>query len=86
MTVENLSESAAEVVAATWICLREGKVLVVRPGGQSAFYLPGGTPEAGETWARTAAREVEEEVGISMLPIGCDRSPRSWLRRTDDPG
>jgi 8-oxo-dGTP pyrophosphatase MutT (NUDIX family) len=54
------------VIAATWACVRDGRLLVVRPGGQPAFFLPGGMPEPGETLAEAAAREVAEETGISL--------------------
>ncbi|MFI5935391.1 DinB family protein [Actinoplanes sp. NPDC051494] len=57
------------VVAATWAWVRDGRLLVVRPAGQDAFFLPGGTPEAGETLAETTAREVEEETGL-RVPAG----------------
>lgn len=56
----------AEVVAATWVCVRDGRLLVVRTAGLDAFFIPGGTPEPGETLAETAAREVEEETGIRL--------------------
>jgi 8-oxo-dGTP diphosphatase len=57
-----------EVVAATWICVRDRALLVVRSAGNAAFYVPGGKPEPGETLAEAAAREVVEETGIS-LPV-----------------
>jgi 8-oxo-dGTP diphosphatase len=60
--------AAKEVIAATWVCVRAGRVLGVRPYGQDAFYLPGGTPEPGETLAQTTVREVAEEVGIHLDP------------------
>ncbi|WP_328467426.1 NUDIX domain-containing protein [Actinoplanes sp. NBC_00393] len=57
-----------EVVAAAWVCVRDRRVLVVRASGSDAFYLPGGKPEAGESHAEAAAREVREEVGIPVDP------------------
>jgi 8-oxo-dGTP diphosphatase len=57
-----------EVVAAAWVWVRERRVLVVRAEGSDAFYLPGGKPEPGETYAEAAAREVDEEVGIALDP------------------
>jgi len=58
------------VVATAWVCVRDRRVLVVRPGYTDAFYLPGGKPEPGETFAEAAAREVLEEVGIVVDPAG----------------
>ena len=48
--------------------MRERRVLVVRPGDIDAFYLPGGKPEPGETYAEAAAREVLEEVAVAVEP------------------
>jgi 8-oxo-dGTP diphosphatase len=54
------------VVASAWACVRDRRLLVVRPAGTDAFYVPGGKPEPGETLAETAAREVREETGVSL--------------------
>jgi 8-oxo-dGTP pyrophosphatase MutT (NUDIX family) len=56
------------IIATAWVHLRDRRVLVVRPGNIDAFYLPGGKPEQGETYAEAAAREVREEVGIVLDP------------------
>ncbi|WP_436521659.1 NUDIX hydrolase [Actinoplanes sp. HUAS TT8] len=58
----------SEVVAAAWVCVRDRRVLVVRANNSDAFYLPGGKPELGETHAEAAARETQEEVGITLKP------------------
>jgi len=55
-----------EIIAAGWICVRERRLLVVRTDGADAFYVPGGKPEPGESYAEAAAREVEEETGIGL--------------------
>ena len=54
------------IIAAAWVEVRGRRVLVVRARGSDAFYLPGGKPEPGETFAEAAAREVEEEVGLHV--------------------
>ena len=58
----------SEVIAAAWVCVRDRRVLVVLPHGSDAFYLPGGKPEPGETYAEAAARETAEEVGLRVDP------------------
>ena len=48
----------------------EGKVLLVRHSyGTRRWTLPGGSAKRGENLAHTAARELEEEVGVT-LPNG----------------
>jgi 8-oxo-dGTP diphosphatase len=59
--------SIPQVTAATWACIRRRRLLVVRPHGQDAFFLPGGVPEPLETLEETTVREVAEEVGIDLL-------------------
>jgi len=56
------------IIATAWVCVRDRRVLVVRPHYTDAFYLPGGKPEPGETHAEAAAREVLEEVGLVLNP------------------
>src|SRR5690606_29321416 len=62
-------------VSAAVIHDESGRVLVVRKQGTTAFMQPGGKPEAGENPAQTLARELEEELGLSidenaMRPLG----------------
>lgn len=45
-----------------------GRLLTVRKRGTSAFMLPGGKPEAGESARDAAVREVREELGLELDP------------------
>lgn len=51
-------------VSAAVIHDAEGRLLLVRKAGTTAFMQPGGKPEPGETPAETLARELEEELGL----------------------
>lgn len=53
---------------ATIICLRSGKVLLVRKKG-GKWNFPGGTIEAGENPVQAAARELEEETRLRCVGL-----------------
>jgi 8-oxo-dGTP diphosphatase len=55
-----------EVVA--WVCIRERRMLAVRPRGCEVWYMPGGKREAGESDAQALVREAGEELGVAILP------------------
>ncbi len=66
------------IIAAVCIFDDVGRLLTVRKKNTSMFMLPGGKAEPGETMAQTAARELQEEVGIVVEPA--DLVPLSrWL-------
>ena len=48
------------------ICVRNGKVLLQKPVGDTAFAFPGGHAAFGETNAQTLAREFREELGAEI--------------------
>ncbi|NUU31257.1 NUDIX domain-containing protein [Arthrobacter sp. C9C5] len=56
------------VVSAVCVFDDAGRLLTVRKRGTDKFMHPGGKPEAGETAAQAASRELEEEVGIIVAP------------------
>jgi 8-oxo-dGTP diphosphatase len=55
------------IVKAAWLCVRNRRVLAARSKGKSAFYLPGGKPEAGETIKTALIREVKEELSVDLV-------------------
>lgn len=58
----------AIVVSAVVLADADGHVLTVRKRGTTSFMHPGGKPEAGESPAQCALREVEEELGLVLDP------------------
>src|SRR3989338_3741149 len=71
-------------VAVKGLCVRDGKILLsydttcIRGGERfSAWELPGGGMEFGETFAETLRREVMEEMGVEVSWIA-DRPLYSW--------
>lgn len=67
-----VSSSPAHVrrihVSAAVIHDDEGRLLLVRKTGTTAFMQPGGKPEAGETASETLSRELSEELGLRVAP------------------
>lgn len=55
-------------VSAVVVLDEAGRTLLVRKRGTAKFMQPGGKPEVGETPAETAARELGEELGITVTP------------------
>ena len=57
-------------ITVTALCLLDddGRLLLVRKRGTTLFMQPGGKPESGETPAETGARELSEELGLSVGP------------------
>jgi 8-oxo-dGTP diphosphatase len=51
-----------------WIHLVDGRVLSTRSHGRDAFYFPGGKREPGESDLETLAREVLEELTVTIDP------------------
>lgn len=51
---------------------RNGKFITMRrkgSHGSNTYSVPGGHVEFGESWAETAAREAEEEIGVKIKNI-----------------
>jgi len=60
------ASSSDAVTAAVWVWIQDRRLLVVRPHNVDVWFLPGGVPESGESLAEAAAREVDEETGVTI--------------------
>ncbi|MFJ5955197.1 NUDIX domain-containing protein [Paenarthrobacter sp. NPDC092416] len=65
-----MSGTGTDLIIVSAVCVynHEGHLLTVRKRGTDKFMHPGGKPEAGETPAEAASRELLEEVGIEVAP------------------
>lgn len=52
-----------------WIHTQGGKLLVARTHDKTAFYLPGGKREVGESDHAALVREAREELSIEIDPL-----------------
>ncbi|WP_405165206.1 NUDIX domain-containing protein [Nocardia sp. NBC_01499] len=51
-----------------WIYLDNGRILSTRSRGKDVYYIPGGKREFGETDLDTLAREIAEELAVTIIP------------------
>lgn len=76
MTAEPGRVEPADVIeTVALVYVRDRRVLLVRPDGKGAFYMPGGKKQPGEDDATALAREIREELGVrldvgSLVPQG----------------
>lgn len=73
-------------VSAAVILDDQGRLLVVRKAGTTAFMQPGGKPEAGESPAETLSRELAEEIGIHIAPAGMQSLGTYTANAANEPG
>ena len=57
------------IVISTLVVIQNGRMLLVRKEGATAFILPGGKIEPGETMEQAVRREVREELGCDIVGL-----------------
>ena len=73
-------------VSAAVITDVDGRLLLVRKAGTTAFMQPGGKPEAGEDAAQTLIRELAEEIGLRLQPSDLTPLGEFTAPAANDPG
>ncbi len=58
---------ATPYVAADAAVFRDGRILLIKREDNGLWAMPGGATEVGETWARSAERELHEEAGVEGM-------------------
>ena len=51
-----------------WVYIKDQQLLSARSHGKTAYYLPGGKREAGESDEAALMRELKEELSIDLIP------------------
>ncbi|MDH6194845.1 8-oxo-dGTP diphosphatase [Mycobacterium frederiksbergense] len=73
-------------VVAAVVLDEQGRLLVVRKRGTSAFMQPGGKIEPGEQPIEALAREVREELGVGFDPSGARALGHHGAAAANEPG
>ena len=51
-----------------WLHIEQRKLLGARSYGKTAYYIPGGKRDAGETDTQALVREIQEELSVDIIP------------------
>lgn len=81
-----LPDGPGFTVAAVILFDPRGRVLTVRKRGTDRFMLPGGKIEPGESPAATAARELEEELGLHLEASDLEHVGSYLTAAANEPG
>ena len=73
-------------VSAAVITDADGRLLLVRKSGTTAFMQPGGKPEPGEDAAETLIRELGEEIGLILDHDALDALGEFEAAAANEPG
>lgn len=73
-------------VSAAVILDADGRLLLVRKQGTTAFMQPGGKPEPGESPSQTLSRELAEELGVTVAPDELEHLGAFTAAAANEPG
>ncbi len=73
-------------IAAALVVSPDGRVLLVRKRGATAFMQPGGKIEPGETPRAALVRELSEELGLVVSPEALEPLGRFSAPAANEPG
>ena len=61
-----------EIDKLAWLHIKDKQLLGARSKGKSAWYLPGGKREDGESDSQALIREIREELSVDLLPASLE--------------
>ena len=68
-SIDYYIEPSGQIIeAVSWIYVEDGKILSSRSEGKSRYYIPGGKRLPGEPEVQALRREIEEEMGVFLIP------------------
>lgn len=56
-----------EIDKIAYLYLKDGQILITRSKGKTAYYIPGGKREVGESDEATLRREILEELNVEIV-------------------
>lgn len=87
-SVDHSDRAAVRVISVSAVVLSrpDGAVVTVRKAGTDRFMLPGGKWEIGESPLHCAIREIDEELGVSLVPDDLTTLGRFTTATANEPG
>jgi len=68
-SIDYFIEPSDQIIeAVSWIHLKDKQILASRSEGKSRYYIPGGKRLPGEAEVQALRREIEEEMGVLLIP------------------
>lgn len=65
---ENIVNKPQHIDKLAWLHIDQRKLLGARSYGKTAYYIPGGKRDVGETDTQALVREIQEELSVDLIP------------------